>query len=191
MVEAPSSQTVIVGVQRRSTGALKSKDVFIEPRRVRCVWSLMSPVTFMWHDIKCREADKLRSRAEPVLAGRFAVMWQQELQYCGRNLPSGMMWRWVRRPPSLSANSALQRRKWSEPWQRELCAYSSKLFKLGRTVLCARLGLSLSSSVHKCSCLLDGAALCCMVWFWTPEEPWRDQIKAKSSLTAPGEQEPP
>lgn len=65
--------------------------MFIEPRRVRCVWSLMSPVTFVRHGIKDGEADKLCN--EPTCFGREVncVMWQRDLQYYGRNLPSGMM----------------------------------------------------------------------------------------------------
>lgn len=89
-------------------------DVFTEALPVRCVRSLWA----QWHFCDTvLKVEKLTGSitGRPVLAMRLTVMWQQYLQYYGRNLPSGMMWRWVRHPPSLSANSTLQRRKWFEP----------------------------------------------------------------------------
>lgn len=89
-------------------------DVFMEAQPVRCVRSLWA----QWHfcDMVLK-VEKLTGSVmgRPVLAMRLTVMWQQHLKYYGRNLPSGMMWRWVRQPPSLSAKSTLQRRKWLEP----------------------------------------------------------------------------
>lgn len=84
----------VLTVQRSTVGDLKRKDVFIEPRPVRCVWSLMSPVTFMWHSIKDGEADKLFNKLTCFGQGvHYDVA--AGLQYYGRNLPSGLMWRWV------------------------------------------------------------------------------------------------
>lgn len=71
------SRSSLLRVQRSTVGGLKRKDVFIEPRPVRCVWSLMSPVTFMWHSIKDREADKLFNKLT-CLARGLTVMWQQD-----------------------------------------------------------------------------------------------------------------
>lgn len=105
--------------QRSTVGDLKRKDVFIEPRPVRCVWSLMSPVTFMWHSIKDGEAEKLFNK--PTCFGQ-GVNYDVAagLRYYGRNLPSGMMWRWVRHPPSLWANNTLcRKREWFEAQQRD------------------------------------------------------------------------
>lgn len=104
-----------------TVGDLKRKDVFIEPRPVRCVWSLMRPVTFMWHGIKDIKADKPLNR--PTCCGqRVNYNAAAGLQYNGRNLLSGMMWRWVRHPPSLLANKALHTRRKDLSHNRHLCA---------------------------------------------------------------------
>ncbi len=142
------TRSSLLAVQRSTVGDLKRKDVFIEPRPVRCVWSLMSPVTFMWHSIKDGEADKLFNK--PTCFGQ-GVHYDVAagLQYYGRNLPSGMMWRWVRHPPSLSANIAPHRRReWFEPRQRDFCTSSLKVFTLGRAVFSAREGILLSNWGH-------------------------------------------
>lgn len=115
-------------------------DVFTQALPVRCVRSLWA----QWHFCDTvLKVEKLTGSitGRPVLAMRLTVMWQQCLQYYGRNLPSGMMWRWVRHPPSLSANSTLQRRKWFEPLQREPCLFSE-------AVCAARDGMQLDLTVE-------------------------------------------
>lgn len=81
---SPSSKPGVVYLHCSTVGVLKRKDVFIEPLHVRCVWSLMSPVTFMWHSIKDGEADKLCN--EPTCFGQevncdvaagLAVLWKE------------------------------------------------------------------------------------------------------------------
>lgn len=64
----------------------------------------------MWHSIKDGEADMVFNK--PTCFGH-GVNYDVAagLQYYGRNLPSGMMGRWVRHPPSRSANNSLHRRR--------------------------------------------------------------------------------
>ena len=71
----------------------------------------------MRHGIKDGEADKPFNR--PTRRGqRVNYDVAAGLQYNGRNLPSGMMWRWVRHPPSLLASKARHRwRQGVEPQQ--------------------------------------------------------------------------
>ena len=118
----------LLRAQQSTVGDLKRKDVFIEPRPVRCVWCLMGPVTFMWHGIKDGEADKLFNKLTCFGQGVNSDV-ATGLQYYGRNLPSGMMWRWVRHPPSLSANkcSAQKERVIQATAERVLYFFSSTL----------------------------------------------------------------
>lgn len=83
----------------------------------------MGLVTFMWHDFKDRGADESLNRLPCCgQSGNYNVA--AGLKYNGRNLPSGIMGRWVRHPPSLSAKKALhRRRKVFEPQQMEICTF--------------------------------------------------------------------
>lgn len=85
-------------VQRRTVGDLKRKDVFIELQPVRCVWSLMSPVTFMWHSIKEGEADKFFNKLT-CFGQQVNYDVAAGLQYYGRNFA---IWNDVKMSQTLS-----------------------------------------------------------------------------------------